>query len=49
MMEDKKVAKLFLSALIDEPIEELVFSPTSHTSKVGDKGVSITVILSFFY
>ncbi|MEM8524378.1 MAG: hypothetical protein AAGG68_07030 [Bacteroidota bacterium] len=44
MMEDNKVAKLFLSALIGEPIEKLVFSPNSRTTKVGDGEVSITVI-----
>ncbi|MEM6698961.1 MAG: hypothetical protein AAF599_11225, partial [Bacteroidota bacterium] len=43
MMEDNKVAKLFLSVLVGEPIEELVFNPTTHSRKIGD-GASITVI-----
>ncbi|MEM6701022.1 MAG: hypothetical protein AAF599_21650 [Bacteroidota bacterium] len=42
-MEDNKVAKLFLSAIIGEQIEELVFSPTAHSTKIGEE-VSITVI-----
>ncbi|MEM8525188.1 MAG: hypothetical protein AAGG68_11110 [Bacteroidota bacterium] len=43
MMEDNKVAKLFLSAIIGEQIEELIFSPTAHSTKIGEE-VSITVI-----
>ncbi|MEN0045584.1 MAG: hypothetical protein AAF806_00860 [Bacteroidota bacterium] len=43
MMEDNKVAKLFLSAIIGEQIEELIFSPTTHSTKIGEEG-SITVI-----
>ncbi|MEM9884603.1 MAG: hypothetical protein AAF849_01840 [Bacteroidota bacterium] len=43
LMEDNKVAKLFLSAVMGESIEELVFSPTTYSRKIGD-GDSITVI-----
>ncbi|MEM9849554.1 MAG: hypothetical protein AAF847_16825, partial [Bacteroidota bacterium] len=43
LMEDNKVAKLFLSAIIGEEIVDLVFRPTAYSRKIGD-GDSITVI-----
>lgn len=43
LMEDNKIANLFLSAIINENIEELVFAPTTYSRKIGD-GDSITVI-----
>ena len=42
MMEDNKVAKLFLSAIIGKEIKELTFSPTEYSSKIGLEN-SITV------
>lgn len=47
LMEDNKVAKLFLSAIIGEQIEELSFNPTTHSSKIGESA-SITVITMDF-
>lgn len=41
MMEDNKVAKLVLSAIIDKEISELVFSPTEYSKKIKDKGITI--------
>lgn len=43
MMEDNKVAKLFLSALIGKPIQKLDFRPTTYSRKIGEVS-SITVI-----
>lgn len=43
MMEDNKVAKLFLSAVIDEDIEELVFNPTEYSRKLHPN-IGITLI-----
>ncbi|MEM9885321.1 MAG: hypothetical protein AAF849_05455 [Bacteroidota bacterium] len=43
LMEDNEVAKLLLSTIIGEEIEELIFQPTSHSRKIGS-GDSITVI-----
>ena len=43
MMEDNKVAKLFLSAIIGKEIKELTFNPTEYSTKIGFEN-SITVI-----
>lgn len=43
MMEDNKVAKLFLSAIIGKEIIDLKFRPTAHSTKIGETN-SITVI-----
>jgi hypothetical protein len=42
MMEDNKVAKLFLSAIIGEEIEELIFKPTEYSRKIEDKDITVT-------
>lgn len=42
LMEDKKVAKLFLSIIIGEEIEELKFSPTEFSSKIGERSITVT-------
>ena len=43
MMEDNKVAKLFLSAVIGEKIIELSFNPTEYTGKAGaDNSITLT-------
>ena len=43
MMEDNKVAKLFLSVIIGKDIKELIFSPTEYSSKIGlDNSITVT-------
>ncbi|GAB4425626.1 MAG: hypothetical protein OHK0039_43390 [Bacteroidia bacterium] len=43
MMEDNKVARLFLSAVLGEEVEELVFSPTEYSRKLGgEAGITVT-------
>ena len=43
MMEDDRVAKLFLSAVLGEVVEELVFSPTEYSRKIGgESGITVT-------
>jgi hypothetical protein len=42
LMEDNKVAKLFLSVIIGEEIEELVFSPTESSRKIGERSITVT-------
>jgi hypothetical protein len=42
MMEDNKVAKLFLSAIIGEEIEELIFKPTEYSRKIEDRDITVT-------
>lgn len=42
MMEDNKVAKLFLSVIIGEEIEELIFSPTESSRKIGEQSITVT-------
>lgn len=43
MMEDNRVARLFLSAVLGEEVEELVFSPTEYTRKLGgEAGITVT-------
>lgn len=42
MMEDNKVAKLFLSAIIGEQIKDLKFNPTEYSSKlIGELGITV--------
>ena len=47
MMEDNRVAKLFLSAILGKEVEELRFNPTEYSRKLGD--ASITVIRMDFH
>ena len=47
MMEDNKVAKLFLSAIIGKEIKELVFSPTEYSSKIGRENIITLMRMDF--
>lgn len=42
MMEDNKVAKLFLSAIIDEEIVELEFRPTEYSQRFEEHSITVT-------
>ncbi|TAE44052.1 MAG: hypothetical protein EAZ89_21805, partial [Bacteroidetes bacterium] len=43
MMEDNRVARLFLSAVLGEEVEEVVFNPTEYTRKLGgEAGITVT-------
>ncbi|GAB4429548.1 MAG: hypothetical protein OHK0039_48200 [Bacteroidia bacterium] len=43
MMEDNRVARLFLSAVLGEEVEELVFYPTEYSRKLGgEAGITVT-------
>jgi hypothetical protein len=43
MMEDNKVARLFLSAVMGQEVEELKFNPTEFSGKIGgDAGITVT-------
>ncbi|MDX1908509.1 MAG: hypothetical protein SF053_15845, partial [Bacteroidia bacterium] len=43
MMEDNRVARLFLSAVLGEEVEDLVFSPTEYSRKLGgEAGITVT-------
>lgn len=42
MMEDNRVAKLFVSAVIDQQVEALTFRPTAFSDKIGgDRGITV--------
>ena len=41
LMEDLRVAKVIISTIIEEEIEELSFTPRERTSNVNDLGVTI--------
>ncbi|MDR2813751.1 MAG: hypothetical protein LBB79_03730 [Prevotellaceae bacterium] len=43
MMEDNKVAKKFISAIIDEQVEELHFAPQEYVSKIAVRQQTSTV------
>ncbi|MEO1449767.1 MAG: hypothetical protein AAFV07_09555, partial [Bacteroidota bacterium] len=42
MMEDNRVARMFLSAILGKQVEDLVFNPTEYTRKLGDPDITVT-------
>lgn len=48
LMEDNRVARLFLSAILDEEVIELTFNPTERSRKLGGEA-SLTVIRMDFH
>ncbi|MEM9985322.1 MAG: hypothetical protein AAF804_09520 [Bacteroidota bacterium] len=49
LMEDNKVAKLFLSAILSKEVVELRFSPTEFSKRIGGEDGGITVIRMDFH